>query len=285
MSKNNFFGSIFFKTIVLAIIIFGVFIVAVSSFLSLTTQHNKEIIVPDFGNMTFEQASHIAAAAELQVIIDDSVYVKKLQPGVVYLQNPKAGSSVKKGRKIRLTTNTLAPKNVSMPALIGCTLRQAKAELIRNGLVLGEISYIRDIATNIVICQKIGDQDIENSSAVETGAVVNLVLGMNPRDSIVVVPNIIGQNYQKALDMLQDASLNMSKASFDNTVKDYADSLNAKVFSQRPMPYTNDRVKRGSYISISLTTNEKKIPVIEKPVLESEEALADSLYFDEEVYD
>ena len=52
-----------------------------------------------------------------------------MKRGAVFSQNPKPGSEVKKGRKVSLTINSVLPKKVTMPSLVGFSMRQAKAEL------------------------------------------------------------------------------------------------------------------------------------------------------------
>lgn len=134
-----------FKHILLALGALLALVLVASLALGLITQHGKKIRVPDFSNMTAVEASRVAASANVRVLVSDSVYVRRLRPGAVYMQDPKAGSWVKKGRRVRLTTNTTVPKKVEMPSLVGCSLRQAKAELLRTGLSLGRISYVREI--------------------------------------------------------------------------------------------------------------------------------------------
>lgn len=230
--------------------------------LALITQHGKKIRVPDFSNMTAREAEAVAASAQVRVLVSDSVYVKRLRPGAVYMQDPKAGAWVKKGRRIRLTTNTTVAKKVDMPSLIGCSLRQAKAELLRNGLLLGTISYVPDIATNTVMKQLVNGKEIEAGESITSGAIIDLVLGLNPRDDRTFVPNLVGQQYRRAIDVIQDNSLNVATIHFDRSVRDYADSLRAVVYKQQPV---NDSlsVLKGTGVSLYLTVNEDIISKIQ----------------------
>lgn len=277
---GNFFKSIVFRTIVIAAIVFVLFIVLVNKLLAVGTQHGQEIVVPDFANMTYQEAVQVAKAAELEVILSDSVFIRKMRPGAVYMQTPKAGSNVKRGRRVRLITNTMAPKEVAMPALVGCSLRQAKAELLRSGLVLGRISYTPDIATNIVLRQQRYGRDVENGAPIPSGTTINLVLGLNSKEALTTVPNLIGQTYQKAIDALQDGSLNPGQLVFDSTVKDYADTLASQVYSQRPMPYTGEQVVRGADIALYFTLDTTKVVKVVQQTIEYQAQL-DSLLLEE----
>ncbi|MCR5841908.1 MAG: PASTA domain-containing protein [Bacteroidales bacterium] len=259
MDIKGFFSNWIVKNVLLAIAFVVVFVLLVNTLLSAITQHNKELVVPDFTNMTYDEAYQAASKAGVRILVTDSVYVKRLKPGAVYLQTPKAGDHVKRGRRIRLTTNTLVPKEVVMPSLVGYSMRQAKAELARAGLTLGRLIYVRDIATNNVLRQQRGGVDIKAGTRLASGTTINLVVGLSPNDNMTVTPKLIGKQYLHAVDQTQENSLNVGKLHFDETVKTYADSVSAFVYQQRPA--ASEQVRMGAEISMSLTTDPSKLPV------------------------
>ena len=208
--------------------------------------------------MTWSEARKAASNGGVRVILADSVYVKRLKPGVVYLQTPEAGAHVKSGRRIRLTTNTLVPKEVEMPSLVGYSMRQAKAELARHGLALGRLIYVRDIATNSVLRQQRGGVDIKPGTVLASGTTINLVVGLNPSDNMTYVPKLVGKQYLPAVDLTLESSLNVGKLHFDETVKTYADSVSAFVYQQRPAP--SEKMRMGTEVTLSLTTDPDKVP-------------------------
>lgn len=250
------------RNLILAVAAVLVFVTLVSIFLSLGTQHGREIEVPDFTNLTWSEARKVASDRGVRVILADSVYVKRLKPGVVYLQTPEAGAHVKRGRRVRLTTNTLVPKEVEMPSLVGYSMRQAKAELARHGLTLGRLIYTRDIATNSVLHQQRGGVDIKPGTVLASGTTINLVLGLNPSDNMTYVPKLIGKQYLPAVDQTLESSLNVGRLRFDETVRTYADSVSAFVYQQRPA--ASEKVRMGTEVTLSLTTDPAKVPSAKK---------------------
>ncbi len=250
------------RNLILAVAAVLVFVTLVSIFLSLGTQHGREIEVPDFTNLSWSEARKVASDRGVRVILADSVYVKRLKPGVVYLQTPEAGAHVKRGRRVRLTTNTLVPKEVEMPSLVGYSMRQAKAELARHGLTLGRLIYTRDIATNSVLRQQRGGVDIKPGTILASGTTINLVLGLNPSDNMTYVPKLLGKQYLPAVDQTLESSLNVGKLRFDETVKTYADSVSAFVYQQRPA--ASENVRMGTEVTLSLTTDPAKVPAAKK---------------------
>lgn len=258
MDIKKIFSNWIVRNVLLAIALVAGVVLLTNVLLALVTQHNREIAVPDFTNMTWNEARRAASDAGVRIILADSVYVRRLRPGVVYLQTPSAGDHVKRGRRIRLTTNTTVPKEIAMPSLVGFSMRQAKAELTRNGLVLGRLIYTRDIATNSVLRQQRGGVDIKAGTPVANGTTINLVLGLNPNDNMTYVPKLIGKQYLPAMDQTLESSLNVGKLHFDETVKTYADSVSAFVYQQRPS--ASEKVRMGSEVTMSLTTNPEKVP-------------------------
>ena len=91
MNIKGFFSNWIVRNLLLAALAVLLFVLAANLFLSLVTQHGKEIIVPDFTNLTVQEASRVAASSGVEVVVVDSMYIKRLKPGAVYMQTPKAG--------------------------------------------------------------------------------------------------------------------------------------------------------------------------------------------------
>lgn len=248
MNIKEFFNNWIVKNLLAALALVALIVGAVSLALSLLTRHGQEIPVPDFTDLTPAESQAVASAAGLRAIVTDSVYVKRMKPGAVYMQTPKADSHVKKGRKIRLTVNTMQPKEVYMPSLVGVPLRQAKAELLRNGLTLGKISYTRDIATNNVLRQQRYGFDIAPGTPLSSGTAINLVLGLGDDDG-TMIPDVTGKTYLQAVDILQDNSLNVGRVRYEAAVRNYADSAAAVVHSQDT---SSVAVRKGTEVSLYL---------------------------------
>lgn len=226
--------------------------------LGVLTKHNREISVPDFTNLTMTEAAKVASASDVKVYIADSIYMRRARKGCVISQNPACGAKVKAGRKIALTVNSMAPKKVKMPNLVGTSMRQAKAELTSKGLAIGRLVYVSDIATNNVLRQVYRGMNIAPGKEIPSGSEITLYLGLNSENAHVYVPNVIGMKYLQAVDAIHDNSLNVGALRFDDSVKNYADSLNAVVSSQRPAA-TGFPMVMGGEIAITLTLDESKL--------------------------
>lgn len=227
--------------------------------LKFITRHNKELEVPSFINMTVEQAEATARQAHLRLEVTDSVYINRMAPGTIFRQNPEAAGKVKKNRRILLTINAKLPKMVSMPSLVGFSLRQAQSELTAGQLSLGKLIYVDDIATNNVLDQLYKGKPIVSGTKIPTESVIDLKLGMNRNDSLTYVPSLKAVPYLSVREALADRSLNLGRTVFDKTVQTYADSLEALVYKQSPAPSDSAAVTLGTAVTVYLTKNKSLI--------------------------
>ena len=260
-TKKSFFSNWIVRNLLIAVVIVVALVAGVMIFLNLVTQHNKELSVPDFSNMSVQEAEYAASQAGMRVEVTDSVFVKRMKRGSVYRQNPAPGAKVKEGRRIVLTINAVNAKKVTMPNLVGLSLRQAKAELMSRGLVLNRLVYVQDMATNNVLRQLKGNREIEPGTMVDSESPIDLVLGLNQMDNGTYVPDVTGLKNMSAVEAMFDHSLNVKGLKFDDTVKDYDDSLSARVYRQVPGPSDSVRVAMGEEVMLYLTKDAAKIPV------------------------
>ena len=255
--KKGILGNWIVRNLLLAALLVAGLLLLAQVGLSLVTRHNRTVTVPDFTNMTVAEARHVARDGHVGVKVTDSVFVRRLGAGVVYRQQPKAGSTVKKGRSIFLTINSIVPRKVVMPNLIGYSLNEARAELNNRGLSLGKLNYTQDIATNQVLRQTVRGRNVRAGDLVVSGSDVDLTLGLSTEEGPTKVPRVIGQKYISAVDALHDHYLNVGRVRFDSGIRTYADSINAVVYQQDGLDQTR---AYGSAINLYLTLDSAKVP-------------------------
>ena len=253
--------NILIKHIILAGCSLLVVIFLLFTMLKFITRHNQEFEVPSFMNMSVEEAEAVARQYELRLEVTDSVYINRMAPGAIFRQNPEAASKVKKNRRILLTINANQPKLVKMPELVGYSLRQAQSELVSNQLSLGKLIYVKDIATNNVLGQLYKGRAIAEGEKIPSESVIDLKLAINETDSTTYIPEIRGIPYRLVREKLAENSLNLSKAVFDESVTNYADSLSAWVYRQVPAPSDSVTVRLGTGVTVYLSkVKEPEVP-------------------------
>ena len=245
------------KNIIKAVVFFLTLVIVAQIVLKLVTHHGQMIEVPDLTSMSVDEARRAASKDNLRTEVIDSIFVRRMEKGAVYSQNPKAGTLVKKGRRVMLTINAKHAKKVSMPNLVGYSMRQAKAELNSRGLALGKLIYVNDIATNNVLRQIYRNREIRPGVQIESGSEIDLQVGLNSDDNMTYVPNVKGMKYLRAVDAVHDNSLNIGRIVFDKTVKHYSDSLNAMVYKQTPGA-SKSPLLMGSDVTLHLSLDIKE---------------------------
>jgi beta-lactam-binding protein with PASTA domain len=232
-------------------------------FLFIFTRHGQSYPVPNFIGLKHNEVVKLSKKYRLRYEVTDSVYILTRKPGTVVEQNPVVGTKVKQNRRVLLTINARNPKKVEMSNIVGVTLRQAKAILDQQDLIVGNLIFVPDIAVNNILEQKFKGKPIEPGTMIPKGSRVDLVLGRGMQNEKAGLPLLIGLNQAESRNRLIDASLNLGQVKYDETIKDYKDSLNAMVYSQYPA-YTEsyNSINFGARVDIWLTLNESRVPKI-----------------------
>lgn len=246
--------------------------------MSVGTRHHSRRTVPYFEGMTFDEAQRAAAENDIEIVINDSLYVSEYVGGAVLDQLPKGGSIVKPGRKIYVTVNSFRQQMVDVPYVAGFSLRNAKNLLVKAGLGL-DIKYSPDFAQNNVLEQYVGDEKVEKGSnlKIEKGSKVLLIVGLSSKATAIFAPSVVGRSLVEAKNSLWDLGINVGEVTYDAGIK-AVDKNKAKVCWQsvasgRYIPY-------GGKVSLQLTCDNAKLEKARKGVdvkdLE-EKAKADSI--------
>jgi eukaryotic-like serine/threonine-protein kinase len=179
MSLRSYLTSkIFFGQAVAAITIICVLTYLFMYWLTFTTNHGEEIIVPNLSKLTEEQAEDALDDLDLDYVMLDSVDFNKNFPKyTVVEQDPLPGAKVKKNRKIYFKINSSGFKMVVIPNLIEKTYRQALPTLKSLGLEEGEIKYVPYLGKDMVLEMFCNGKKLNPGDKVLKSSKISLVLG------------------------------------------------------------------------------------------------------------
>ncbi len=250
------------------------------------TRHGARRIVPELTGILLSEAQTLAQAEELELIVNDSLFVPAYEGGVVLAQLPAQGVEVKPGRKVYITINSFSHKMVPLPYVAGRSLRQAKNMLEIAGLEIEELVYRPDMATNYVLEQRYKGEPIGNRSKVmaEAGSGVVLYVGVAAEDGGGYVPQVVGQSEHDAKSRLWENGFNVGEVHYDEGIN-LLNRKEARVYKQSPDLGTP--LSLGRRVTLWLTLDEELIhknveaaTLLANKLLEErlrQEALADSL--------
>lgn len=259
MSFKAFISSkIFLLNIGAAVLITLMLLMIVLYALRGYTDHGESFAIPDFQNMNMEDVHRLAVQKSLRYEVIDSIYTRDATPGTVIDQFPVPGFSVKKGRKVFLTICARNPERIMMPALTDVSLRQAVSIMQGVGLNVGEVEYVPSEYPSLVLAQKFQGSVIAPGEMVDRGASIDLVVGKSGSGEMTVVPDLAGVTFEQAQNEITVLNLTLGAVIYDESVLNIADSINARVWQQRPEP-SGDVVYQGTSVDLWLTVEEDKI--------------------------
>ncbi len=242
------------------VILLGLLVVSalvIHVLLLLGTRHSAQRTVPVLTGMPVEQARQLARRSDLDLRVNDSLYVAAYEGGTVLDQLPEAGVNVKPGRTVYITINAHTQRMVRVPYVAGGSLRQAKNMLEVAGLGIEKIIYKPDMATNYVLEEYVGDRRITSASKLELpqGSGVTLHVGRSGYVA-TAIPKVVGDGLHQAKSRLWEQGFNIGKVEFDRGIT-LLNQKDARVYSQSPAAGRHMTV--GTEVSLKLTLDMKKV--------------------------
>lgn len=169
----------------------------------MVTRHGEEFELPNFTDMTTEEAEVELKQLDLRSQVTSRQYSPGKDEGVILQQFPIAGTKVKSGRQIRFVTS-LGKKLVPIPQLGGLSVRQAILDLESAGLTLGEISMaFSDTLPARVVFFSYPAAGTE----IPLGAPVNLMVNRGRATNFTYMPKVTGMTLSEATKKIEDKGL------------------------------------------------------------------------------
>lgn len=238
-------------------IMFGIVVVLSFIFLKIFlpsyTNHGETVTVPDLEGYNFAELEDFLDQRNLKFEVTlDSGFNAELPSLSVLKQNPKAGSKVKKGRKIYITLNAKNAPLVRMPNLVNSPLKNAQEILANLGLVRGEIIYVPDIGGNVVLEQKFRGRNVTEGFEIPKGSQIDLVVGDGMGNQTLEVPNLLGMDEVDAEFLIIGSGLRMGRLTYVPT-----DSVPSGIII-RQMPPIGAEVKTGEPIDLWISDSKRE---------------------------
>ncbi len=184
---------------------------AVSTFVTLRFfTAGDEVVVPDLSGKDAPEAIEMLGKENLQLkIMPQKRFSDQVAENRVVVQVPEKGTKIKKGRSIEVYLS-LGPEKIVVPDVTGQTARVANLTLSQRGLHPGKLIYVSDPAND-------PDQVLAQFPVAGTemmGArIVNLVVnGVQNQEQVYVMPDFIGESFQKVNQELRAAGLRVGSS-------------------------------------------------------------------------
>ena len=156
---------------------------------------------------TLQHAMKVLDSEGYNGLVSDTLYSATYEAGTIVDQYPLPNTRVKEGRTIRLKIAHLE-KSVSIPDLIGRSIRSAELMLTQSGLEIDTVykEFNSDVPPGNVTWQYPKGGDMLNKGM---GLHLTVSLGVPP--NFYQVPNLFGLSKKKAVNDLQKAGFSVGK--------------------------------------------------------------------------
>ncbi|MEL6539316.1 MAG: PASTA domain-containing protein [Bacteroidota bacterium] len=231
--------------------------------LPIITRHNHCIIVPSLkGRSLTEAAAYLKQRGLYFEISSEFFYNPQYAPETILQQHPRAGTKVKAGRKIFLILNTTTPPEVAMPNLIDSSVRNANILLQSQGLLLGEITYVPDIAQNAVLEQWYQGTPIPVGTPIAKSAMIDLVVGAGLSNETITIPDVAGMPHKEAELALLSAGVGIGSVTYEASDVQPAGTV------LRQIPATEATARIGETVDLWLVALPEEEASTTEPVIE-----------------
>lgn len=201
------FFRIIFRGLILIAVALGSAFIAMSFAI-----HGREVAVPKFIGMTPAEADRLALTNGLTIQIENRFFSTEVPAGRILNQVPAPGDKVRRGWRVRLA-ESMGPQRVTVPNVVGQSLRAAEINLGRRGLQVGTVTIAHLPGT-------VGDTVVAQSPSAEAEGVsspkVNLVVASADADAqALLMPDLLGRSLDDATRVVVSSGLRLGKV---NTV-------------------------------------------------------------------
>jgi beta-lactam-binding protein with PASTA domain len=134
----------------------------------------SKVQVPNFVNMSVEEAMKVANGNDLGIMVVDRTYDADVKLNYIISQNPEGGVMVERKTVIQVL-ESLGP--LTVPNLVGLSLEDAQMVLKSRGFKVGEINYREDANYSP---NRVMETDPPYGAKLSSEAAVNLVVSSSP---------------------------------------------------------------------------------------------------------
>lgn len=265
MLKQFVWSKFFLINIGIAVLFYFIGIFSVIKYLDFYSNHGEEIAVPNLVGKKSSEAKMKLEELGLSYEILDSIYDPDLPNGIVKQQmiEPTSFSKVKV-KENRIIGLRLSKKTdlTEMPNLVFKHVDFARG-IIENRGFDSKIEYKPTKEANgSVLEQLYKGKPVPSGKLISIGAEITLIVGKNEVGVLTSLPNVVGMNYQDALNLLNTNGLT-SISTICNDCETMQDTLSAVVFGQSPEYVPDKTIERAQQIVILINAGANQI---EEPI-------------------
>ena len=229
--------------VILAAILVGGGIFAYQKLNEFFNRTGGNVIVPDFkGKHTLEVMQ--TKPVGIEVITREQKYDDRQPKGYVIAQYPEPGTLVKAGKQVLLTVS-MGLQKVSVPNLIGKSMREVDVALMNAQLSIGNLAYV---FSDKYLPDRVVGQSPLSSEEYGVNKNVDLLISLGKKSETIPLPNLIGTNLDASKLKIKSWGFNIGR------IYSKQDSSKPKyqILSTNPAPYSY--LRKGEVVNILVSS-------------------------------
>jgi serine/threonine-protein kinase len=172
------------------------------------TIHGRQENMPKLIGVSLESAQRTTAAMGLELKVEDKLYTKDYAANVIAQQMPPPGTRLKMGQHVHVLVS-LGPPQLTVPNLVGDSVRAARITAIQQGLTVGDLAVLPWPSDS--------DQVVAQDPAPATTQVrtptVNLLVSGGAEPAAYLCPRFIGQPIAEVRRVLEKNGFKLGQVS------------------------------------------------------------------------
>lgn len=214
---------------------------SVSDTSSDTSTAGERVTVPDLSKKTEDEAKAALKERRLGVNVQTGTS-DDVPEGQVYDQSPAAGTKVDVHTQVTINISS-GKEKFSLDDVTGMQYQQAQAQLENDGLVVSlEFDYSDSVGSDKVI-----STSPKAGSQVAKGDTITITASKGKETKTTIVPKLLGQNIDDAIQMIKDAGL-----TYNGKSSDYSDSYSENQVMNQSIS-AGKTVEEGTTISLTVS--------------------------------
>ncbi len=152
------------------------------------TIHGRQANMPKLVGVSLESAQRMAGGLGLELKVEDKLFSAQYPANAIAQQMPPPGTPVKAGQHIHVLVS-LGPPQVTVPNLLGDSVRAARITAMQRGLTVGEVAVLPWPGDP----DQVVAQDPPPASTEVRTPTVNLLISGGEEPASYLCPRFIGQ--------------------------------------------------------------------------------------------
>lgn len=186
-------------------------LVAVALISALTTIrltiHGHQEAMPNLVGVPLETAQRIASGLGLELTVEDKLFSARYPANQIVSQVPPQGTRIKVGQRVHVLVS-LGSQRITVPNVLGASLRAAQITAIQRGLTVGDVAAVHWPQKEVD--QVVAQEPPPSTSEVHSPA-VNFLVSLGEIPAAFVCPSFVGQPLAEARRAIEKAAFKVGQ--------------------------------------------------------------------------